>query len=111
MAGDDDPEGRPCGRCEEPIPADAAACPICGYRPAGHNRTATRIGAYAFGTACVASVVVFVAGVTGITPGVPAEVVARMAIVTPYTAGVSGFFAYYLARKYRATPTDDDVLG
>lgn len=110
MTGDDDSPTRPCGRCEEPIPADTNRCPVCGYRPAGHNRTATRLGAYAFGTACVTSVVVFVAGVTGITPGLPADMVARVAIVTPYTAGISGFFAYYLYRKCAATPTDDEVL-
>jgi hypothetical protein len=107
----DDPNGHTCGRCEEPIPADADGCPICGYRPAGYNRTATRIGVYAFGTACVVSVVVFVAGVSGVTPGLPGETVSQVAIVTPYTAGVSGFFTYYLYRKYRAEPTDEDVLG
>jgi hypothetical protein len=111
MAGNDDHDGPTCGRCEEPIPADVEGCPICGYRPAGYNRIATRIGMYAFGTACVASVVVFVAGVTGITPGVPAETVSRMAIVTPYTAGISGFFTYYLYQKCGAEPTDDDVWG
>jgi hypothetical protein len=104
MGGDDDPS---CGRCEEPIPADVTECPVCGYRPAGHNPTATRLGAYAFGAACACSLLVFVAGVTGVAP----DSVATVAIVTPYTAGISGFFAYYLHRKCDATPVDDDVLG
>jgi hypothetical protein len=107
---DDDRSTARCDRCEMPIPTDADRCPVCDYRPAGRNPLAMRVGEYFFETALVVSVLVFVGGVTGITPGFPAETVARMAIVTPYTAGISAFFSYYLHRKRRTTPTDDDVF-
>ncbi|WP_299334302.1 hypothetical protein [Haloplanus sp.] len=107
----DDHDGQTCGRCEEPIPVDADYCPMCGYRPAGYNRTATRVGMYVFGAVCVASIVVFIAGVSGIAPGIPTETISKMAIVTPYTAGISGFFTYYLYQKHGAEPTDDEVWG
>jgi len=95
-----------CSRCEMEIPADSDRCPICGYQPAGRNPIAIRLGEYAFLAACLASVVVFVVGVGGFGP----SVLGRMAIVTPYTTGISGFFAYYLHRKRRMSPTDDDVF-
>jgi hypothetical protein len=99
-------ETEPCGRCEVEIPADTDRCPICGYRPAGRHPLATRLGEAAFLAVCLVSVVVFAVGVGDFGP----DVLGRIAIVTPYTAGISGFFAYYLHRKRRATATDGDVF-
>lgn len=108
---DERPETIPCDRCEEPIPTDVDRCPICGYQPAGRSEVAIRLGEYAFAATAVVSVLVFVVGVAGRALGLAVGPFARIAIVTPYTTGVSGFFAYYLHRKRRATPTDDGVLG
>lgn len=99
-------ETEPCGRCEVEIPADSDRCPVCGYQPAGRNPLAMRLGEYLFLTVCLASVGVFVVGVGGFGPAV----LGRVAIVTPYTAGVSGFFVYYLHRKRHTSATDDDVF-
>jgi hypothetical protein len=106
----DDGETLPCGRCEEPIPTDVERCPICGYQPAGRSERAVRLGEYAFATAAVVSALAFVVGVGGDALGLSVGPLARIAIVTPYTAGISGFFTYYLHRKRHADPTDDGVL-
>ncbi len=100
----------PCGRCEEPIPVDATRCPICGYQPAGSRPQLLRAAEVVFGAVIVVSVLIFVGGVAGIAPGLPADVLSRAAIITPYTTGISGFFLYYLHRKRRATPTDSDIF-
>jgi RNA polymerase subunit RPABC4/transcription elongation factor Spt4 len=98
-----------CDRCEMAIPTDADRCPVCNYRPAGRNPLAMRVGEYFFGTVIVVSVLVFVGGVTGLTPVIP-EIMSRVAIVTPYTTGISAFFFYYLYQKRRTTPTDSEVF-
>jgi hypothetical protein len=104
-------EQDPCGRCGETIPTDVDRCPLCGYRPGPRNRRAARVAEYALVAVVVASVVIFVGGVAASALDLPVGDLTRIAIVTPYTAGISGFFAYYLHRKRRATPTDDDTLG
>jgi len=64
---------------------------------------------------CIAVVAVsalaFAGGVAASVLDLPVGDLTRIAIVTPYTAGISGFFAYYLHRKRRATPTDEDTFG
>jgi ribosomal protein L40E len=110
-AHDDTPDTLPCSRCGESIPADAERCPLCGYQPGGRSKGAVRLGEYAFIAAAVVSAAVFVVGVAGSVLELPVGPLSRIAIVTPYTAGVSGFFAYYLHRKRDSTPTDDDTLG
>ena len=110
MTAEDADSTAPCDRCGMSIPTDADRCPVCGYRPAGYSPRAMRVGEVAFATAIVLSVLVFVAGVTRTAPGLPTDALARAAIVTPYTAGVSGFFLYYLRKKRRATPTDSDIF-
>jgi hypothetical protein len=112
MAGDpDDAESTaPCEKCEVSIPTDAGRCPVCGYRPAGYNPTLLRVGEACFALAAVVSVVVLVAGVTRVAPGLPTEAVSKAAIVTPYTAGISGFFAYYIHGKRRTRPTDSSAF-
>lgn len=100
-----------CNRCEETIPADAERCPLCGYRPGPQNRRVARLAEYTLVAVVVASVLTFVGGVTASALGLPVGDLTRLAIVTPYTAGISGFFAYYLHRKRRATPVDDETLG
>jgi hypothetical protein len=99
-------ETEPCGRCEVEIAADSFRCPVGGYQPAGRKPLAMRLGEYLFLTVCLASVGVFVVGIGGLGPAV----LGRVAIVTPYTAGISGFFVYYLHRKRRTSATDDDVF-
>jgi hypothetical protein len=111
MTDHDERETLPCGRCEEPIPRDVERCPVCGYQPAGRSEVAIRLGEYAFAAVAVVSVLTFVGGVVGRAFGLSVGPLARLAIVTPYTTGVSAFFAYYLHRKRRATPTDDDTFG
>jgi hypothetical protein len=112
MAVDPDDTGStaPCDKCEMSIPTDADRCPVCGYRPAGSNPTLLRVGEALFATAAAVSLVVFVAGVTRTAPGLPTEAVSQAAIVTPYTAGISGFFAYYIHGKRRAKPTDSNAF-
>ena len=112
MAGD--PDGAqstaPCDKCEMSIPTDADQCPVCGYQPAGRNQTLLRVGEALFALAAVTSVVVFVAGVAQIAPGLPTDAVSQAAIVTPYTAGISGFFAYYIHGKRSTKPTDSSAF-
>jgi hypothetical protein len=100
-----------CGCCEEPVPTDVKRCPICGYRPAGHSPRLTllwEVGAVALLLAAVAT---FAIGVGGAVLDVPVGAFSQLAIVTPYLAGFSGFFTYYLHRKRQLTPTDDQVFG
>lgn len=101
----------PCGCCEEPIPEDAPRCPICGYRPAGHSPRLTLLGELGFAALLIAAVAVFCIGVGGAVLGVPVAPFDQLAIVTPYIAGFSGFFTYYLHQKRRLTPVDDRVFG
>jgi ribosomal protein L37E len=107
----DERETGACGRCGETIPTDVDRCPLCGYHPGPRNRRATRLAEYALVAVAVASVGVFLGGVAASALDLPVGDLTRVAIVTPYTAGVSGFFAYYLHRKRRATPTDDETVG
>jgi hypothetical protein len=104
-------EQESCGRCEETILTDVDRCPLCGYRPGPRNRRATRLAEYALVAVVVGSVAVFLLGVAASALDLPVGDLTRIAIVTPYTAGISGFFAYYLHRKRGATPTDDDTFG
>jgi cell division protein FtsW (lipid II flippase) len=106
-----DPDTAPCCRCQEPIPTDVERCPVCAYCPAGRYPLAAHVGAYAFATVVVASLAVLLVAVTGRPRWLPLAAIERVAIVTPYTAGVSAFFAYYLHRKRQATPTDDTIFG
>lgn len=99
-----------CGRCAELIPTDAEECPVCGYRPASHHPPALRLGQYAFAAVFVGSLLVFGVGVASTVLEWHVDRLATLAIITPYTTGISGFFAYYLYRKRQATPTDDDVF-
>ena len=108
---DERSETAPCGRCGETIPENADRCPLCGYRPGPRNPRVTRLAEYALVAVVVVSVSVFAVGVAGSALGIPVGALGRVAIVTPYTAGISGFFAYYLHRKRRATPTDDETFG
>lgn len=100
-----------CGRCGETIPTDVNRCPLCGYQPGPHDRRVARLAEYALVAVVVASVAVFFGGIAASVLDLPVGGVSRVAIVTPYTAGISTFFAYYLHRKRGATPTDDDTLG
>jgi len=100
----------PCDKCEMSISTDADRCPVCGYRPAGYNPTLLRAGEAFFALAAVVSLLVFVTGVTRTAPGLPAEVLSKVAIVTPYTAGISGFFAYYIHGKRDTKPTDSSAF-
>ncbi|RLM59652.1 hypothetical protein DVK02_02630 [Halobellus sp. Atlit-31R] len=100
----------PCDRCDTPISTDAERCPVCGYQPAGYNPRLLRVGEVVFATTITVSVLVFVAGVTGIAAGLLAVDLSKAAIVTPYTAGISGFFLYYVRNKRRASPTDSEIL-
>ncbi|WP_435098321.1 hypothetical protein [Halorubrum sp. N11] len=113
MVGDpDDAESTaPCDKCEMSIPTDADQCPICGYRPAGYNPTLLRAGQAFFTLAAVVSLLVFVAGVTRISPGLPTEIISKIAIVAPYTLGISSFFAYYIRGKRGTTPTDSSAFN
>jgi hypothetical protein len=111
MTDRDERETLPCGRCEEPIPRDVERCPLCGYQPGGRSEVAIRLGEYAFVVVAVVSVLTFVVGVAGRALGLSVGPLASIAIVTPYTTGISAFFAYHLHRKRGATPTDDDTLG
>jgi len=112
MAADPDDTGAtaPCDKCEMSIPVEADRCPVCGYRPAGYNPTLLRVGEVFFALAAVVSLVVFVAGVTRIAPGLPTGVLSQVAIVTPYTMGISGFFAYYIHGKRGTKPTDSSAF-
>lgn len=113
MAGDPDDAAStaPCDKCEMSIPTDADRCPVCGYRPAGRNATLLRVGEAFFALAAVVSLVIFVAGVAEIAPGLPTEAVSKTAIVMPYTAGISGFFAYYIHGKRGTKPTDSNAFN
>ncbi|MFB6090851.1 MAG: hypothetical protein ABEJ97_07300 [Halobellus sp.] len=111
-ADDADPDATaPCDRCGMSIPTDATQCPVCGYRPGGYSPRLLRVGEVAFATVIVVSILVLVGGVTGTPIGLPADVLAQVAVVTPYTTGISGFFLYYLRKKRRATPTDSRIFG
>lgn len=115
MAPDPDDRGAtaPCDKCEESIPTDADRCPVCGYRPAGYSPELLRVGEAVFATAAVVSLVIFVTGVTGIVPEppvLPAGAFSKMAIVMPYTTGISGFFAYYIHGKRQTKPTDSSAF-
>ncbi|MFA1610360.1 hypothetical protein [Halobellus rubicundus] len=101
----------PCDRCEMSIPVDAAQCPVCGYRPGGYSPRLLRAGEVAFAVAIFGSILIFVGGVMRLSLGVPTDILAQVAVVTPYTAGISGFFLYYLRKKRRATPTDSRIFG
>jgi hypothetical protein len=68
------------------------------------------VGEYGFGAVVVLSLLVLVAGATGMTPGIPETAIERVAIITPYTAGIAAFFAYYSHKRRRTTPTDDAVF-
>jgi uncharacterized membrane protein len=70
-----------------------------------------RVGEVCFALATVVSLAIFVAGVTRFSPGLPTETVSQMAVVTPYTTGISGFFAYYIHGKRRTKPTDSNAFG
>jgi hypothetical protein len=48
--------------------------------------------------------------VTRIAPGLPTDVLSQMAIVMPYTTGISGFFVYYLHGKRQTKPTDSSAF-
>jgi hypothetical protein len=112
-APDDDAPTAPCDKCEMSIPADVDRCPVCGYRPAGYNPTLLRVGEACFALAAVVSVVIFLTGVTGIVPDppvLPAGAFSKMAIIMPYTTGISGFFAYYIHGKRRTKPTDSSAF-
>ena len=112
MVADPDDAGStaPCDKCEMSIPTDADRCPVCGYQPAGHNPTLLRVGEAFFALAAVVSLVIFVAGVTRTAPGLPTEAISQLAIVTPYTTGISGFFAYYIHGKRQTKPTDSSAF-
>jgi hypothetical protein len=112
MAADSDGKAStaPCDKCEMSIPTDADRCPVCGYRPAGYSPTLLRVGEVVSALAAVVSLAIFVAGVTRVSPGLPTETVSQMAVVTPYTTGVSGFFAYYIHGKRRTKPTDSNAF-
>lgn len=112
MAADPDgaEETAPCDKCEMAIPTDADRCPICGYQPAGYNPRLLRVGEVVFALVAVVSLLVFVAGVTRVAPGLPTDAVSKTAIVMPYTMGVSGFFAYYIHGKRQTKPTDSDAF-
>jgi hypothetical protein len=107
---DDAQPTAPCDKCEMSIPADADRCPICGYQPAGYNPRLVRIGEVFFVLTAVLSLLVFVAGVTKFAPGLPTEALSQAAIVTPYTTGISAFFAYYLHGKRQTKPTDSSAF-
>lgn len=112
MAADsDDAESTaPCDKCEMSIPTDADRCPVCGYRPAGYSPRLLRVGEVCFALAAVVSLAVLVAGVTGISPGIPAQAISQIAVVTPYTMGISVFFAYYIHGKRQTKPTDSNAF-
>ncbi|AXG07822.1 hypothetical protein DU500_16075 [Haloplanus rubicundus] len=99
-----------CGCCEEPVPTGVKRCPICGYRPAGHSPRLTLLWEVGAATLLLAAVVTFAVGVGGAVFDVPVGAFDQLAIVTPYMAGFSGFFTYYLHEKRRLTPTDDQVF-
>ena len=107
---DDAESTAPCDKCEMSISTDADRCPFCGYRPAGRNQTLLRAGQAFFTLTAVLSLVVFVAGVTRISPGLPTEMISQLAVITPYTMGISGFFAYYIRGKRGTTPTDSSAF-
>jgi hypothetical protein len=92
------------------IPTDADRCPVCGYRPAGYSPTLLRVGEVVFALAAVVSLAILVAGITQVSPGLPTEMVSQLAVVTPYTTGVSGFFAYYIHGKRQTKPTDSNAF-
>ena len=103
----------PCDKCEMSIPTTAERCPVCGYRPAGYNQTLLRVGEAFFAFAAAVSVVIFVTGVAGVIPDppvLPAGALSKMAIVMPYTTGISGFFAYYIHGKRSTKPTDSSAF-
>jgi hypothetical protein len=104
-----DEDTAPCGRCGVEIATDIDRCPVCEYRPAGPPLV-MRLGESAFAAVCLLSLLVFAVGVTNAAPAFE-SVLTTAAIVTPYTTGISAFFAYYTHRKRRTTPTDDDVFG
>jgi hypothetical protein len=106
----DDTPTAPCDKCEMSIPMDADRCPVCGYRPAGYSPRLLRVGEAFFALTALVSLVVFVAGVTRVAPGLPTDVLSQMAIVTPYTTGISGFFVYYLHGKRQTKPTDSSAF-
>jgi hypothetical protein len=108
---DDTEETAPCDRCGMSIPADATRCPVCSYQPEGYRPRLMRIGEVIFAVVIVLSILTLLGGVTGFTLWLPADAVARVAIVTPYTAGISGFFLYYLRQKRQTKPTDSDLFG
>lgn len=110
MADTGSESGR-CGRCGETIPADVERCPLCGYQPGPWNRRLARFAEYACIAAVVASVLILAGGVTASVLDLPVGDLTRIAIVTPYTGGITGFFAYYLHRKRQATPTDEETFG
>jgi hypothetical protein len=112
MAADSDGTGStaPCDKCEMSIPTDADRCPVCGYRPAGYSPTLLRVGEVVFALAAVVSLAILVAGITQVSPGLPTEMVSQLAVVTPYTTGVSGFFAYYIHGKRQTKPTDSNAF-
>lgn len=107
---DDPPDDDRCGRCTESISPDLDRCPICGYRPAGHSPLLTQLGEVGFALLFLSAVVVFAIGVGGALLDVPVGPFDTLAIITPYIAGFSGFFVYYLHKKRQRTPTDDQVF-
>ncbi|MFB6250147.1 MAG: hypothetical protein ABEI27_00420 [Halobellus sp.] len=108
---DDAEETAPCDRCGMSIQADATRCPVCGYQPEGYSPRLMRVGEVVFTIVIVLSVLTLIGGVTRFTLWLPADAVAQAAIVTPYTAGISGFFLYYIRQKRATKPTDSDLFG
>ena len=106
----DDAPTAPCDKCEMSIPTDADRCPVCGYRPAGYSPRLLRVGEIFFCFTAVVSLLIFITGVTRIAPGLPTDVLSQMAIVMPYTTGISGFFIYYLHGKRQTKPTDSSAF-
>lgn len=110
---DDAQATAPCDKCEMSIATDVDRCPVCGYQPAGHSQRLLRVGEAVFALAAAVSLVIFVVGVTGIVPDppvLPAGAFSKMAIIMPYTTGISGFFAYYIHGKRQTKPTDSGAF-